>query len=127
MPSDPLIAHEHWIRDIAFSPDGQILASASSDNTIILWDVSRRRPLGEPFEGHTDWVNALTFSADGNFFASGGGDGLVVLWTVGLDLWRDKACVIANRNFTTDEIDLYLRDETPLLNCMNASTLNVEP
>jgi WD40 repeat protein len=125
--SDPLIAHEHWIRDIAFSPDGQILASASSDNTIILWDVSRRRPLGEPFEGHTDWVNALTFSADGNFFASGGGDGLVVLWTVGLDLWRDKACVIANRNFTTDEIDLYLRDETPLLNCMNASTLNVEP
>jgi hypothetical protein len=35
-----LKGHSHWVRSIAFSPDGQTLASGSYDSTIRLWSVA---------------------------------------------------------------------------------------
>jgi WD40 repeat protein len=35
----PLIGHTQRVNSVAFSPDGQTLASGSDDGTIILWDV----------------------------------------------------------------------------------------
>ena len=37
---------------VAFSPNGETLASAGVDGTIRLWDVAERQPLGEPLNGH---------------------------------------------------------------------------
>ena len=31
--------HEDWVRSVAFSPDGTLIASGSYDNTIILWTI----------------------------------------------------------------------------------------
>ena len=67
---------------VAFSPDGGTLASASRDNTVILWDVKTRTPLGEPLAGHTDEVWGVAFSPDGGTLASASKDGTVILWDV---------------------------------------------
>ena len=48
-----LRGHTAAVLSVAFSPDGQTLASASSDDTLILWDVATRQPRGEPLRGHT--------------------------------------------------------------------------
>lgn len=73
-------AHTGWVWAVAYSPQGDTLASAGADGTIILWDTATRQPLGEPLTGHTGWARAVAFSPDGATLASGGADGTVRLW-----------------------------------------------
>ncbi len=67
---------------MAFSPDGKTLASASRDQTVRLWDVVTRQPLGEPLRGHSAAVLGVAFSPDGKTLASASGDQTVRLWDV---------------------------------------------
>ncbi len=73
---------------VAFAADGQVLASASVDNTVKLWDARTGREL-RTLRGHTDPVTSVAFAADGQVLASGSGDDLfgrgdnaVTLWNV---------------------------------------------
>ena len=56
-----LEGHSRWVRAVAFSPDGQLLASASDDKTVRLWD-SRTGALRGTLKGHSGRVNAVAFS-----------------------------------------------------------------
>jgi len=76
-----LAGHTAWITSIAFSPDGNMLASNSNDHTIRLWDV----PTGQcliTLRGHTSGVQTIAFSPDGNLLASGSNDYTIRLWNV---------------------------------------------
>jgi WD40 repeat protein len=70
---------------VAFSPDGNILAAGSQDNTVWLWNVAQPRHHlsrdGAPLTGASDWVNAVSFSPDGKLLATAG-DKLTRLWDV---------------------------------------------
>jgi WD40 repeat protein/serine/threonine protein kinase len=68
------------VRDVAFSPDGQILAVAR-DQFIYLWQVGVWKPLRR-LKGHQSLVNAVKFSPDGQFIASGSTDATVRIWSV---------------------------------------------
>jgi WD40 repeat protein len=64
---------------VAFSPDGQTLASGGRHGTIILWDANRGTERAT-LRDRDDLVFALGFSADGSRLASGSNEGRVRLW-----------------------------------------------
>ncbi len=71
--------HSAWVRSLAFSPDGQILASASEDNTVKLWWIDTGAEMTTIY-GHLDRVCSVAFSPDGNMIASAGKDKTIKLW-----------------------------------------------
>jgi WD40 repeat protein/energy-coupling factor transporter ATP-binding protein EcfA2 len=78
--STQLIGHRDQVRDAAFSPDGAIVATASLDRTIRLWNAATGKPRGRPLRGHSAGVRAIAFSPDGRMLASGSDDRTVRLW-----------------------------------------------
>ena len=64
---------------VAFSPDGKILANASSDQVVHLWSVAEEREIGRLL-GHVDAVTDVAFSPDGKLLATSGMDHRVHLW-----------------------------------------------
>jgi WD40 repeat protein len=66
---------------VAWSPNGQILASGGHNGTIQLWRVSDGR-LIRTLEGHTSTVNSVAWSPDGHTLASGSSDSTVRLWSI---------------------------------------------
>jgi len=70
---------------VAFNPDGRLLACASQDGTIRMWDVEQRTEVAT-LKGHDDIVIDIAFSSDGNLIISGGADNTVKLWDVEKEL-----------------------------------------
>jgi WD40 repeat protein len=80
-----LTGHRNEVSSVMFSPDGNLLASASWDNTIRLWDTSdpnNPQPVGQPLRGHTSLVSSVAFSPDGKTLASSSRDKTVRLWNL---------------------------------------------
>src|SRR5262245_43672976 len=77
-----LTGHGGEVLAVAFAPDGRLLASGSSDQTIRLWDpvTGAERKL---LRGHTGAVRTLAFAApNSQLLASGSADGTVRIWGV---------------------------------------------
>lgn len=70
--------HNNQVTGVSISPDGQLIASASHDNTIKIWQ--RDRKLLRTFKEHGNKVNSVSFSPDGKLIASASDDKTVKLW-----------------------------------------------
>ena len=63
---------------IAFSPDGQRIASGSWKEVYIS-DLATGKTIAT-LTGYGEWVRSVAFSPDGEILASGSDDGIVMLW-----------------------------------------------
>lgn len=76
-----IAAHSDLIHDLAFSPDGKILATTGYDRLIKLWDVETGKEL-RTLKDHSDSVYGIAFSPDGKLLASAAADRAVKVWDV---------------------------------------------
>ncbi|MBW4495702.1 MAG: caspase family protein [Oscillatoria princeps RMCB-10] len=70
--------HSDQVYSVAFSPDGQTIASASRDKSVILWHSNGK--LLRILTGHRGGVRAVSFSPDCKIVASASGDQTIILW-----------------------------------------------
>ena len=71
--------HGRGVTKVAFSRDGKLLASGSSDSTIKIWDVATQKEL-RMLSGHTASIESIDFSPDGRLLASASDDGSTFVW-----------------------------------------------
>ena len=87
--ADPQIVAEvatddRSVLDVAFSPDGQLLAAGTRGGTMFAWDLNDATsptPIELPEAGFDSWVNTVAFSPDGALAVAGSSDGALRAWS----------------------------------------------
>ena len=80
----PAASPDFGVNDVAFSPDGKLLASADADGTVQLWNTVTSRTVGPIMRADTGsdgGVTGVAFSPDGKLLATADLDGTVQLWS----------------------------------------------
>ena len=104
LTKDPtvLLGHENYISAARFSPDGRLLASASTDHTVRVWPVDQpeAEPIVLPLPGLDPWF--ANFSPDGQTLVAGSIEGVHV-WRRN-DLTAKATLLDIGTNWTTDVV-----------------------
>lgn len=80
-----LTGHLSSINSLAFSPNGETLASGSADRTVKLWNLDEAvQPVS--LAGHSSLIDTVVFSPDGRTLASGSWDHSIKVWNLGTGL-----------------------------------------
>ncbi|KAH8202864.1 hypothetical protein TruAng_002917 [Truncatella angustata] len=73
-----LEGHDSSVYSVAFSSDGQRVASGSGDRKVKIWDATG--DCIQTLEGHDGSIYSVTFSSDGQRMATGSDDKMVKIW-----------------------------------------------
>jgi WD40 repeat protein/tRNA A-37 threonylcarbamoyl transferase component Bud32 len=120
-PSLILNGHSAAIYALAFSPDGQRLASGGFDRTVRVWEVNSGQEVLS-LKGHHESVRIVAFSPDGRYLVSSGDDGTARVWDAtplaSEEEVQPKALSLVKRLFAQplprDEVIARLRQDTAL-------------
>jgi hypothetical protein len=97
-----LVGHTSSITDVAESEAMGLVATASLDGTVRVWDLSTGRPLGRDIRANTQ---DIVFDARCRLVVPHNGH--LSFWTYDTSAWQEIGCAAAQRNLTRDEWEEY--------------------
>jgi len=74
-----LSGHASWVTCVALSPNAQIVASSSLDDTVRIWNAATGEAIAV-LKGHSRGVNTIALSPDGRALISGSDDYMLKIW-----------------------------------------------
>ncbi|KAH8876809.1 Notchless protein like [Schistosoma japonicum] len=89
--SPRMTGHQGVVNDVKFSPNGRLLASASFDHSVKIWDGFTGQFLATMF-GHVQDVYLVSWSSDSRLVVSCSKDSTVKVWSIGeVRRWNQEA------------------------------------
>ncbi|NER32491.1 MAG: AAA family ATPase [Oscillatoria sp. SIO1A7] len=91
------------VRDLSFSPDGQIIATASEDKTAKLWSLDGKEL--QTVQGHSAGLTSVSFSPDGQTIATASEDKTAKLWSLDgteLQTFQGHSDTVTSVSFSPD-------------------------
>jgi WD40 repeat protein len=127
-PKLTLKDHSDGVYAVSFHPDGKLLASASADRTVKVWDAAtgkRLYTLSEP----TDWLYCLHWSPDKTHLAAAGVDKSIRVWKADRDGAKLVHAVFAHEKpvwrigYSRDGNTLFSAGEDRIVKSWNAAKM----
>jgi hypothetical protein len=97
-----MLKHPSRVTNVSFSPDRQMLVSASADKMVRLWKIDGT--LLKTLKGHKSAVWSANFSPDGRAIASASADGTVILWNLNVEDLLVQGCNLTRNSLQVKSV-----------------------
>lgn len=113
--------HLDWITSIDFHNSNKIFASASLDNTIIIWNVKFGSKM-QNLKGHSSTISSIDFEPNGEKVVSGGWDKSIKIW----NSQTGELVTTINDAHTDNILDVHFSNNSKYLaSCGNDNTIKI--
>ncbi len=125
---DTYQSHTNKITDIAFNTEGSLLATSSSDGTVVLWNDYKEEnwsalPLSTlVYNRNMGPVNDISFKEKGQYIYASYDSGDILKWPTSMEILDHMICERVTEKLTSDEL---LQYEQELIEILAAENLDV--
>ncbi|MEQ8304773.1 MAG: hypothetical protein RIB47_15365 [Cyclobacteriaceae bacterium] len=103
-----LTGHKSGISDLAFSPDGLLLASAGLDKKLQMWVVDQEEDLPILMDNNNGNIWDIGFAKGSDFLIASCNNGEIRVWPTNTRMLAEQVCPKLTRNMTPEEWEVYV-------------------